>query len=254
MKIQRVPVIRMGVDLIGFDQALNKVIELAHRGAGFYVCVSNVHMCMEVFDSDDLKRVVDDADLVIADSRVIYAAQRILGHKSGGHVRGQDIMDALCARSARQNLRIGLYGGSDADVLERVEDSIRKQYPDASIVYRYAPPFRSLTPEEDRQVIDEINAARVNVLFVGIGCPKQEYWMAAHKGSLDCVMLGVGAAFDFISGAKKHAPRWMQKSGLEWVFRLCSEPKRLWKRYFKQNPRFIYHFFKGLFLKKRKVV
>jgi N-acetylglucosaminyldiphosphoundecaprenol N-acetyl-beta-D-mannosaminyltransferase len=123
---------------------------------------------------------------------------------------------------------------------------LKQQYPAIKIIYSYSPPFRQLTEEEDQQVIDQINQSEVYVLFVGIGCPKQEIWMAEHKQHLQCVMLGVGAAYDFIAGTKQHAPRWMQKIGLEWLFRLASEPKRLWKRYLKQNPRFIYHFTKQL--------
>jgi N-acetylglucosaminyldiphosphoundecaprenol N-acetyl-beta-D-mannosaminyltransferase len=123
-----------------------------------------------------------------------------------------------------------------------VQSNLTKQYSDIQITYSYSPPFRPLRAVEDLNVIEQINASKVDVLFVGIGCPKQEIWMAEHKEQLKCVMLGVGAAFDFIAGNKKHAPRWIQRIGLEWLFRFLSEPRRLWERYLKQNPRFIWHF------------
>jgi N-acetylglucosaminyldiphosphoundecaprenol N-acetyl-beta-D-mannosaminyltransferase len=119
---------------------------------------------------------------------------------------------------------------------------LAKEFPTLNIACSISPPFRPLTVEEDEIYIQQINDAGVRILFVGIGCPKQENWMAAHKERLLCVMIGVGAAFDFFSGRKRHAPRWMQKAGLEWLFRLVSDPRRLWRRYLKHNPRFVWHF------------
>lgn len=205
---------------------------------------------MEVFDSFDFLHVVNEADLVVADGRPIFWAQRLLGHKHSCQVRGQDLMNSLCAASGSKQLNIGLYGGSSTDILLQVVEKLKSQFYDIQIVYQYSPPFRDLTEEEDKAVVSAINDSDVNILFVGIGCPKQERWMAEHKHKLNCVMLGVGAAYDFIAGSKKHAPRWMQKIGLEWLFRLISEPKRLWKRYLKQNPRFIYYFLQQWLLKK----
>ncbi|MEY8201287.1 MAG: WecB/TagA/CpsF family glycosyltransferase [Colwellia sp.] len=239
-------VISMDVALTNIDDALNSVESLAIKEAGAYVCVSNVHMCMEVFDSVEFKRVVNNADLVIPDGRPLSWAQKLLGHSHAQQVRGQDIMNAICEQSGSKNLNIGLYGGSSDELLKQVVAKLNLSYPDIQITFSYSPPFRPLTVQEDQAIIKQINDACVNVLFVGIGCPKQERWMAEHKDSLNCVMLGVGAAYDFIAGSKKHAPRWMQKIGLEWLFRLVSEPQRLWKRYLQQNPRFIYYFAKQL--------
>ena len=236
----------MDVALTNIDDALNSVESLAIKEAGAYVCVSNVHMCMEVFDSVEFKRVVNNADLVIPDGRPLSWAQKLLGHSHAQQVRGQDIMNAICEQSGSKNLNIGLYGGSSDELLKQVVAKLNLSYPDIQITFSYSPPFRPLTVQEDQAIIKQINDACVNVLFVGIGCPKQERWMAEHKDSLNCVMLGVGAAYDFIAGSKKHAPRWMQKIGLEWLFRLVSEPQRLWKRYLQQNPRFIYYFAKQL--------
>jgi N-acetylglucosaminyldiphosphoundecaprenol N-acetyl-beta-D-mannosaminyltransferase len=243
-------IITMDVDVTQLASALEKTENLAKLKIGAYVCVSNVHMCMETFDSPAFEQVVNNADLVIADGRPISWAQKLLGHELAQQVRGQDIMTALCERSNVTELKIGFYGGNSEEVLTRVITNLKIQFKDIKIVYSYSPPFRPLSDEEDNDVVHDINANGVDVLFVGIGCPKQEIWMAEHKKSLSCVMLGVGAAFDFIAGDKKHAPRWMQKIGCEWVFRLFSEPKRLWKRYLKQNPRFIFYFLKQLILPK----
>jgi N-acetylglucosaminyldiphosphoundecaprenol N-acetyl-beta-D-mannosaminyltransferase len=239
-------VISMDVDVTNIEAALSQVETLANSKSGSYVCVSNVHMCMEVFDSSDFESVVNNADLVIPDGRPLSWAQRLLGHSDAEQVRGQDIMNTICQQSGTKNLNIGLYGGSSDELLQQVIIELKSSYPDINITFSYSPPFRPLTDEEDQGIIQKINDSNVNVLFVGIGCPKQERWMAEHKDPLSCVMLGVGAAYDFIAGSKKHAPRWMQRVGLEWLFRLCSEPQRLWKRYLQQNPRFIYYFTKQL--------
>jgi N-acetylglucosaminyldiphosphoundecaprenol N-acetyl-beta-D-mannosaminyltransferase len=239
-------IISMNVEVVTLDNSLAIVEKLALAKVGSYVCVSNVHMCIETFDDEYFKGVVNSADLVIPDGRPIFWAQKLLGHSSAEQVRGEDIMNALCKVAGSKNLNIGLYGGSSDSLLDKVVNNLKQSYQDIQITYNYSPPFRLLTEEEDQVVINEINNAEVNVLFVGIGCPKQERWMAEHKNSVNCVMLGVGAAYDFIAGSKQHAPGWMQKLGLEWLFRLCSEPARLWKRYLKQNPRFIYYFIKQL--------
>jgi len=242
-------IITMEVDVTSLSSALNKTIELSKSKQGTYVCVSNVHMCMETFDSECFREVVNSADLVIADGKPISWAQKIMGHKKAEQVRGQDIMTALCQHSDKSELSIGFYGGSSDEVLTRVTDNLKQQFNNIKIAYSYSPPFRALTVAEDDKIVAEINQVNVDILFVGIGCPKQENWMAEHKDRLSCVMLGVGAAFDFIAGDKKHAPRWMQRIGCEWLFRLFSEPRRLWKRYLKQNPRFVFYFLKQLIKK-----
>lgn len=238
----------MNVDVMQLSSALSKTLELVNANQGAYICVSNVHMCMETFDSESFRNIVNSAGLVIADGRPISWAQKLLGHSEAQQVRGQDIMTALCHKSHVSELSVGFYGGSSEEVLSRMVRNLKQQFTNININYRFAPPFRALTSLEDEEVITQINKAKVDILFVGIGCPKQELWMAEHKSSLNCVMLGVGAAFDFLAGDKKHAPRWMQKIGCEWIFRLFSEPKRLWKRYLKQNPRFIFHFIKQLLM------
>ncbi|MEY8199073.1 MAG: WecB/TagA/CpsF family glycosyltransferase [Colwellia sp.] len=240
--MNRIDIIKMKVQITTLAKALARIDTLIKNNLGAYVCVSNVHMCMEVYDSSDFSKIVNGADLIIPDGKPLSWAQKLLGHSDAEQVRGQDIMNALCASSGDKTFNIGFYGGSSETLLNTVKEKLLVSYPDINITYAFSPPFRPLTAEEDTNVIAAINAANVNVLFVGIGCPKQERWMAEHKEKLNCVMLGVGAAYDFIAGEKKHAPRWIQKIGMEWLFRLLSEPKRLWRRYFSTNPRFIWYF------------
>lgn len=241
-KLVRSDIIKMKVNVVALSSALQQVKDMARDGFGAYVCVSNVHMCMETFDSVDFCKVVNDADLVIPDGKPLSIAQKLLGNTDAQQVRGQDIMNSICAVSGEESLNIGFYGGSSEVILDLVKANLLTQYPDIKISYAFSPPFRALSEQEDADVVEQVNKAKIDILFVGIGCPKQERWMAEHKDKLSCVMLGVGAAFDFIAGSKKHAPRWMQNIGLEWLYRLCSEPARLWKRYLKQNPRFVWYF------------
>lgn len=248
----RISVLSLNVNITTIHNSLQQIDMLTSKKQGAYVCVSNVHMCMETYDCDDFKKIVNDADIVIPDGKPLSIAQKLLGHADAEQVRGQDIMNAICASSGDKKINVGLYGGSSDALLNTVKAKLLASYPDINISYAYSPPFRPLSVEEDQQVIADINAADVNVLFVGIGCPKQERWMAEHKVSLNCVMLGVGAAYDFIAGSKKHAPRWVQHIGMEWCFRLCSEPTRLWRRYLSTNPRFIWLFSKQILKEKIK--
>lgn len=233
----------MPVDVTSYTSAVPWVIEAAHTDLATYICVANVHMCMESFDSPAFRQVLNNADLVVPDGRPLVWALRWLGEENADQVRGSDFLLKVCAEAEKANVPVGLYGGTAESLLDFVS-FLSKQFPALPVVCAISPPFRPLTAIEDAAYIDQINTSGARILFVGIGCPKQENWMAEHKDRLQCVMLGVGAAFDFFSGRKKHAPRWMQQAGLEWVFRLASDPRRLWKRYLKHNPRFVWHFFK----------
>jgi len=239
-------IITMHVNVTSLKQASGQVLTFAKAKLSSYVCVSNVHMCMEVFDDQIFESVVNGADFVVPDGRPIFWAQRLLGFNTAQQVRGQDLMNQLCADAAKHHLNVGLYGGASTSVLTQVKAELQKANPELQIPFAFSPPFKKLSDLEMSEIAAAVNAAQVDILFVGIGCPKQELWMAAQKGQVHCVMLGVGAAFDFISGRKSHAPKWLQYLGLEWMFRLCSEPGRLWKRYLIQNPRFIFFFVKQL--------
>lgn len=249
-KQNRYPILKMNVDVTTYEDASNRILGWSNELPGRYVCVSNVHMCMETFGNSDFSQIVNSADLVVPDGKPLVWAQKLLGEKNASQVRGSDLLLHVCREAEYRELPIGLYGGSETSLKDFII-FLNEKFPNLKISFAESPPFRELTQEEDEAYIVQINKSNAKILFVGIGCPKQEKWMAAHKEALQCVMIGVGAAFDFFSGQKKHAPKWMQNVGLEWVFRLFSDPRRLWKRYLKHNPRFVYYFLKQLISKKR---
>lgn len=218
----------------------------AREGASRYVCAANVHMAMEAHDDARLRRLLNNADLVTPDGMPLVWALKLLGIKHATRVYGPDLTLHVCRAAAQMNVPIGLYGGT-LQRLEAFVTFLERRFPGIRVVCRIAPPFRALTPEEDETYTRQIIASGARILFVGIGCPKQERWMAAHRARIPAVLLGVGAAFDFHAGIVRQAPSWMQDMGLEWFFRLMMEPKRLWKRYAKHNPRFILHFARQLF-------
>tara|TARA_R110002167_G_scaffold179835_2_gene379884 strand:- start:205075 stop:205800 length:726 start_codon:yes stop_codon:yes gene_type:complete len=232
----------MQVDVTNLADAVDDILSFTASQKASYICVANVHMCMEAHDCEKFRNIVNNANLVLADGRPIFWAQKILGYKQAKQIRGQGLMTELCHHSELLNLRIGLYGGHNKEILDKVTNELLKLFPKINISYQFSPPHRVLSASENNKVVGEINEADVDILFVGIGCPKQERWMAKNVNSLSCVQIGVGAAFDFIAGEKKQAPKWLQKIGLEWLFRLLNEPRRLALRYLKQNPRFVYYF------------
>jgi len=242
-------ILRIKVSITSYKKVVKQIFDwIDVDNAGKYICVSNVHMCMEAFDDPDFCKIVNAADLVVPDGRPLVWAQRLLGQKNASQVRGSDLLLTVCKEAEKAGIPIGLYGGTEKALADFIA-FLKTRYINLKIPFASSPPFRELTQTEEENYIQEINTSGAHILFVGIGCPKQEKWMAKHKSRLNCVMIGVGAAFDFFSGQKKHAPKWMQNTGMEWIFRLVSDPKRLWKRYFKHNPRFIYYLIKQLYFK-----
>jgi N-acetylglucosaminyldiphosphoundecaprenol N-acetyl-beta-D-mannosaminyltransferase len=234
-------ILGMRVDATSYDDAVRRVVEWARAGESRYVCVATVSSVMDAVDSAKYRQVMNDADLVTPDGMPLVWGLQLLGVSSAGRVYGPDLTPAVLAAAEREGLPVGFYGGS-AEVLEKLVAVVRRRFPMLRVTYAWSPPFRPLTPEEDERATRDINQSEVRILFVGIGAPKQDLWMAAHRDRVRSAMLGVGAAFDFLAGAKPQAPRWMRSSGLEWLFRLAVEPRRLWRRYLKQNPRFLAYF------------
>lgn len=232
-------ILNMRVDVTNYPDASSRIIHWADEGKSGYVCAANVHMVMETHDDPSFNHIVNNADLVTPDGMPLVWALRMMGVEHATRVYGPDLTLHVCEAAAKNNISIGLYGGTEESLVD-FERFLRERYPGIRIACKIAPPFRPLTPEEDAHYTEMINASGVQVLFVGIGCPKQEKWMAEHKSTIHAMMLGVGAAFDFHTGRVKQAPAWMQKMGMEWFFRLMMEPQRLWKRYFKHNPRFAF--------------
>lgn len=200
------------------------------------VVIANVHVLMMARDNPDYRPAVNGADLVVPDGMPLVWALRQRG-LAAERVVGADLTIRLCAMAAEHRMPVFFYG-STPDVLARLAGELRQRWPDLR-VETYSPPFRPLTPEEDAAIVERINASRAGLVFVGLGAPKQEQWMAAHRGRIRGAMLGIGAAFDFLAGNKRRAPGWMQQAGLEWLFRLAAEPRRLWRRYVLNNPRFL---------------
>lgn len=231
-------ILGMKVDATSYLHATATICEWAKRQESKYVCVAPVSSVMEAYDSDSFRYVVNNAGLVTPDGMPVVWGLKLLGQRHATRVYGPDLTTALLERAASSGISVGFYGGTPP-VLEGLIQVVKSRFPNLQVLFAWSPPFRPLSTEEDQEVVTRINKAAPQILFVGIGSPKQEFWMASHKGKVNAVMLGVGAAFDFLAGAKPQAPRWMMGLGLEWLFRLATEPRRLWKRYLKQNPRFV---------------
>ena len=232
-------ILGMRTHATSYAAATRQVLDWAREQTPRYVCVANVHMVMETHDDPAFRQIVNRADLVTPDGMPLVWALQALGVRQASRVYGPTLTLHICEGAAREDVPIALYGGTP-ESLQDFTALLRSRYPGIRVVCQIAPPFRPLTPEEDERYTRELSESGAGVVFVGIGCPKQERWMAEHSSRLDAVLLGVGAAFDFHSGRVRQAPAIMQRSGLEWLFRLAMEPKRLWKRYTKHNPRFVW--------------
>ena len=215
---------------------------IARRERG-YVCVAAVHTVMVCQEDPELMHAVRDASLTVPDGQPLVWAMNAMGHDLSSRVYGPELMARYCERAALTGARMYLYGGRDQGSLVQLALNLRRRFPGLKIVGGYSPPYRQLTDEEETAVAEEINATRADVVWVGIGVPKQEKWMAAMRHRIEApVLIGVGAAFDFHAGLIPQAPNWMQSLGLEWAYRLAHEPRRLWRRYTRYNPRFVVSF------------
>lgn len=239
--LQSRQILGMRVDCTRYDEAVELICELSRGDRGASVCVATVHMVMEAYDDPNYRRLVNGADLVTSDGVPLVWGLRLLGLPRAERVYGPTLTPKLCAKASETGRRVGFLGGTE-DTLAALSRQLRRDFPALEIVFSYAPPFRPLCEEEDIALVAAIEDAGVQILFVGLGCPKQERWMAEHRDRLHCTSIGVGAAFDFIAGKKLQAPGWIQRSGLEWLFRFFTEPRRLWRRYLYNNPRFLWAF------------
>ena len=217
---------------------------VASRQTG-YVTAAAVHLVMVAQEDPGTRDAVLGATLAVPDGQPLVWALRALGHPSPSRVYGPELMARYCARSAATGTRMYLYGGRNQGALVQLALNLRRRFPGIQIVGGYSPPFREPTEQEREWTASEINASQADVVWVGTGQPKQEKWMAEMRGRLDApLLIGVGAAFDFHAGLVPQAPSWMQSLGLEWTYRLAHEPRRLWRRYARYNPRFIVGFVK----------
>lgn len=235
----RVYILGVGISAINMRMALEIVDEWIARRELHYICVTPVHTIMECQRNGNLRRICNRSGLTTPDGMPLVWLSWLKGHRYVDRVYGPDLMLALSEHSISKGYRHFFYGGAEG-VPERLANVLQKRFPGLQVAGTYSPPFRPLTREEDEQIVQMINTADPDIVWVGLGSPKQEYWMAEHRPRLRApVLIGVGAAFDFLSGRKPQAPRWMQRAGLEWLFRLLTEPRRLWRRYLINNPLFV---------------
>lgn len=239
MTIDRVNILGVGVSAVNIPIVLDVIDGWIAQRTPHYVCVTGVHGVMESQYDEALRKIHNQAGLVTPDGMPLVWLSRLKGFHDVRRSYGPDLMLALCARSVEKQYRHFFYGGAEG-VPEKLAEVLQTRFPGLVVAGTYSPPFRSLTPEEDQAIVNMINETHPDIIWVGLSTPKQERWMAKYVGRLSAsVLLGVGAAFDFHTGRKPQAPHWMQLSGLEWLFRLLCEPRRLWKRYLINNPRFV---------------
>lgn len=237
---QRVELVDVPVAVTDYDGALELIEQhVAKRHLG-YMCVANVHTVMAAAEDPELRCALGGSIVNVPDGMPLVWALNALGHRLGDRVYGPELMWRSCARAAASGTRIYLYGGRDQEALTQLIANLRRHHPGLQIVGGFSPPHRPLTGEEREAVLAEINRAAPDIVWVGIGVPKQEKWMAEMRPHLEApVLIGVGAAFDFHAGLVPQAPTRLQRAGLEWAYRLVHEPGRLWRRYLRYNPRFV---------------
>ncbi len=238
----RVSVFGLSVDTIPLRAAARQALAWAAGHESRVICAANAHMVVEARRQPALQDAVQAADLATADGWPVAWVMRRFGKVPQRRASGPDLTRLLFAGAAHLNLPVGFYGAT-TETLAALQAAAIHRHPRLRIVFTHAPPFRPLTAEETAADAARINQSGARLLFIGLGCPKQELWMAANRGKIQAVMLGVGAAFDFIAGQKTRAPRWMRAAGLEWLHRLLSEPGRLWRRYLVDGA-----IFTGLFI------
>ncbi len=232
------PVLGVPIDAISAPEALQRIMAWADAGESRVVCCCNAHSVVTAAQDAGFMRVLSGADLATPDGAPVAWLLRLQGAKGQPRVSGPDLMWDYCAHAAAHGQALFLLGSAPA-TLERLRSRLLESWPSLHIAGALSPPFRPLSEEEDLAVLGAIRASGARTIWVSLGCPQQERWMAAHRKDIAAVQVGVGAAFDFLAGTRRRAPRWMRRCGLEWLHRLASEPRRLWRRYLLTNWAFI---------------
>ncbi|MDX8377510.1 MAG: WecB/TagA/CpsF family glycosyltransferase, partial [Mariprofundales bacterium] len=225
------------------EEVASLSISAAKKDLSSYICIANVHMVVTARVNEYLNSAMEAALLNTSDGMPLVWELKRQGYKEAERVSGPDLMIALCKRVQVEKLPVYFYGGSP-EVVDSMRAKLTDNFPDLIIAGIESPPMLPEQPEVDPLVVEKIKNSGAKIVFVGLGCPKQELWMHAYSVHIPAVLIGVGAAFDFFAGSVKRAPLWMQKSGLEWFYRLCSEPRRLWRRYLVTNSLFILYWLK----------
>ena len=234
---QRLRIGRAWIDVLRFDEALREIERLVDCGRGGSVFTPNVDHLVLADEDAEFRAAYSAASLCLADGMPLVWMLRALGAGQATRVYGPNLTLEILHAAEAAAIPVGFYG-STQEVLGCLLNRLGRRFPALSIAFAQAPPFCPLTPKEDDETVRVIHASGAKILFIGLGGTKQDLWMTDHRGRVPAVMIGVGAAFDFLARTKPQAPRWMQDSGLEWLFRLATEPRRLWRRYLRHNPRF----------------
>ena len=230
-------VLGVHIDALTWGLAMDRLINWALEYKSRYVTICNAHVVVTASDNASYRDIINGSDMATPDGAPVAWMLRRQGFANQPRISGPDVMWALCERAAKENISVYCYGSTEK-TLRLLRDQLSAAFPTLKITTE-SPPFRALSSDEDDLAVGRINSSGAGIVFVGLGCPKQECWMAEHRGRVNAVMIGVGAAFDFHAGTIKRAPKWMQNAGLEWLHRLASEPKRLWKRYLVTNTLFV---------------
>lgn len=244
-------VVGASIDLTDWAGAIKRIHGWASAHESRYVCICNVHSVITAQLDGAFAQVIEQADMATPDGAPIAWMLRRLGAREQRRINGPDLMLRYCKHAATSGESIFLYGSTD-ETLDTLQRRLLARHPTLQIVGAYSPPFRPLTDVETADVVQRINASGAGTVWVSLGCPKQEFWMASMRGRIQAVMIGVGAAFDYHAGTIVRAPKWMQRSGLEWLHRLFSEPRRLWRRYLFTNSRFIVAAIKQLLTERQR--
>ena len=239
-KIPTCKIMGVRIAAINMRWLLNYTIKNIKKLSGDYMCVSNVHTTVTAYETPEYLAVQNGGIMAIPDGGPLSTLGKKRGYPEMERVTGPSYMEEVLKISEKYGYRHYFYGSTE-ETLDKMSQNLKQKYPELQVAGLYSPPFRPLTEEEDKQIIAQINAANPDFVWIGLGAPKQEYWMAAHQGKLNGFMIGVGAGFDYMAGNISRAPIWMQKCNLEWLYRLIQDPKRLFKRYFETNTKFIWH-------------
>ncbi|NUN63838.1 WecB/TagA/CpsF family glycosyltransferase [Pseudanabaena biceps] len=249
---QRISILNVGIDATSYGETCDRMVMMLQQQRSGYIVAANVHVVMTAYWDRDYAQVLANAEIVTPDGMPLVWGLRSLGARNQQRVYGPDLMMAWCERAVAENLPIYLFGATDA-TLNRLEQNLKSQFSNLAIAGKHAPPYLELSdPNFEAQLTEDLEIiaqSGAKVIFVALGCPKQELWMAIANQKLPSVMIGVGAAFDFHSGQVSQAPRWLMEIGLEWLYRFLQEPKRLWRRYLINNPCFVILFTKQILQK-----
>jgi N-acetylglucosaminyldiphosphoundecaprenol N-acetyl-beta-D-mannosaminyltransferase len=237
--MSRVKIVSLNIDLISYRIAVQNAIELAKQNTPSYFCFVNGHMLIEAYWNRQYSDYVNGATLVLSDGKPVALSCRLLYRIKQDRIAGMDFMPSIIEACAREKLSIFLFGSS-VEVLSQLSKKIQSEYPHLTLAGVCSPSFNAFTPEEAAGYVQEINRSKAHVVLVGLGCPKQETWMARYSHEIHATLLGVGGAFPVYAGLTGRAPLWMQKGSLEWLYRLIQEPGRMWKRYLVTNVLFLY--------------